>query len=133
MNFVFKENVFYLDTLSDQSLRQKYWRIYYGNDEFESRSDKFVSAELKRLSIVSQRMKKLKRSSQHEEIDELNRIVTNSFQPLSPARSPLLFKFRRSRSRSIPVLSYSTERRSYDVLCQTPLYNPHNINLSKTP
>jgi hypothetical protein len=81
-------------------------------------------------------MKKLiKRSSQHEELDELNRIVTNNTQPLSPAPS-LLFKFRRSRSTSIPVLSYlnySTEHRSYDVLCQTPLCKPHNINLSQNP
>jgi len=126
-----------LDILSDQSLRQKYWRIYYGDDEFEYRTNKFMSAELKRLSIVSQRMKELnneqiKQSSKHKELDELNRILTLQPSP-DPSTSSFLLKFRRLRSKSVPGVSYSncSIHQSFDILCETPLCKPPTVTFTK--
>ena len=123
--------------MSDQSLRGKYWRIYYENNESEFRSTKFITAELKRLSNVSQRMKELnnermKQSSKHQELDELNELVTKSSQQLSPdsPTSVFLSKFRRARSTSIPAVSLSDSsfiHRSFEVLCQTPLCKPPTL------
>ena len=124
----------------DQSLRQKYWRIYYGDEEFENRLDKLAPAESKRLSIVSARMKELnneriKQTSRHKQFEELNEIVINHSLSTSPVSSPssYLFKFRRSHSTSIPAeipqSNSPPEHRSYDVLCQTPLCKPQNRDL----
>ena len=119
---------FILDTLADQTLRQKYWRIYYGNDEYELRSDKFISAELKRLSIVSQRVKELtneqlKKANKHEELYELNRMVINP----TPPTTPIPFRFRRIRSTSVPYVDLranSLIHRSFSILAETPLCKP---------
>jgi hypothetical protein len=76
-----------------------------------------------------------KQSSRHQELDELNRIVMHNSQTLLPAQSPSSFlsKFRRARSTSIAAISYSNEHRTYDVLCQTPLCKPSNIDLTENP
>jgi hypothetical protein len=128
------KHVFLLDTLSDQTLRQKYWRIYYSDDECELRSNKFLSAELKRLSIVSQRMQeltneKLKQTNKHEELYELNRMVINQNPQTAPVsrNSPFLFKFRRTRSTSVPYVDLRTNsliHRSFSILAETPLCKP---------
>lgn len=108
----------------------------------ECQSDKFVSAELKRLSIVSQRMKEinneqLKQTSKHKELYELNQLITNNPPPPpsspDPSISSFLYKFRRTRSTSVPGVSYSDQsiHRSYDLLCQTPLCKPPTITLTK--
>jgi hypothetical protein len=77
----------------------------------------------------------IRQSSKNEELDELNRIITNN--PLQPSPDPstssFLLKFRRSRSTSVPGVSYSdcSIHRSFDVLCQTPLCKPPTITLTK--
>jgi len=124
-------------------LRRKYWQIYYGDDQFECRSAKFISAESKRLSTVSKRVKELnneqrKQSSRHQELDELNRITIHNAQQLSPDLSTgsFLHKFRRSRSTSNPCAFNSDDlgdHRSFDILCQTPLCKPPAITFTKYP
>jgi hypothetical protein len=126
-----------LNTLSDQSLREKYWRIYYGQEELES--NKFLSAESKRLSIVSQRMKQLnkqqiKQSSKHEELEELNRIMIKNPQQSPSDPSSFLLKFRRQRSKSIPNVFYLKSagvHQSLNVLYQTSPSKPPTITLTK--
>lgn len=99
-----------------------------------------MSAELKRLSIVSQRMKELnneqiKQSSKHTELDELNRILTNNPPQPSPdpSTSSFLLKFRRLRSKSVPGVSYSncSIHQSFDILCETPLCKPPTVTFTK--
>ncbi len=78
----------------------------------------------------------IRRSSRHEELDELNRIITNKSPQLSPDPSPssFLLKIRRSRSISVPGSSNdSIHRRSFDILCQTPLCKPPSIILTEYP
>ena len=111
-------------------MRQKYWRIYYGDDEYERRSAEFAAAESKRLTTVSRRMKELnneqiKRNSKHEEHYHLNQIVTNQTSQPSPDPSFRL-KFRRARSTSVPFAFYpvNSSPRSYNVLSETPLCKP---------
>jgi hypothetical protein len=83
--------------------------------------------------MVSQRMKELnneqlKQTNKHEELFELNQIVTNHTpQPSpNPSSSPFLFKFRRTRSTSVQFVSYtdSSMRRSLNILSETPLCKP---------
>jgi len=98
-----------------------------------------MSAELKRLSIVSQRMKELnnqqiKQSSKHQELDELNRIlINNPPQPSpNPSTSSLLLKFRRFRSKSVPGVSHSNYsiHQSFNILCETPLCKPPTVTFT---
>ncbi|UJR16429.1 hypothetical protein I4U23_003331 [Adineta vaga] len=130
-----------LNILSNEELRQKYWRIYYGDKEYEYRSKDFHSAESKRLSYVSQlvidlKNEKRKQKSKHRELDELNQITSNSSLQTPPAQPTpsFLSKFRRSRSTSVPgvmLADESIENRSYDALCLTPLCKPPLITITK--
>lgn len=126
----------------DQSLRKKYWRIYFGDDKFTCLSDEFASAELKRLSNLTQRLEELnneqiKQSSRYQELNLLNRITTNiPQQPSSEvSTTPFLQKFRRGRSNSSSIpdksnLESLTEHRSFEALCHTPLCKPPTITVT---
>jgi len=76
----------------------------------------------------------IKQSSKHQELDELNQILTNNPpQPSpNPSTSSLLLKFRRLRSKSVPGVSYSdySIHQSFDILCQTPLCKPPTVTLT---
>ena len=112
-----------LDILSNQSLRQKYWRIYYGDEEYERRcSNEFSSDEMKRLSNVSQRIKQI----QHNE--EFSHLLSSHTPQSSPdlSLSSFLAKFRRGRSTSFPFVNFhsNTIQKSLDILTETPLCKP---------
>ena len=130
-----------LDALSDQSVREKYWRIYFGNEKYRCQSEDFHSAESKRVSFVSQLVIELKnekqrQTSQHQELDELNKITnSNSLHtPPIPQTPSFLSKFRRARSTSVPggiLIDQTVDNRSYDALCHTPLCKPPLITVTK--
>ncbi|CAF1200834.1 unnamed protein product [Adineta steineri] len=137
---------FLLDILADQTLRTKYWRIYYGDEKLNFQPEKFISAESKRLFAVTQRVNQLnneqrKHSNKHEEFNEINERKTYRSLQSSPevtsTPSSFLFKFRRARSTSVPSenisLNTPIERRSYDILSQTPLCKPPIITITKHP
>ena len=111
-----------LDALSNPSIRQKYWRIYYGDEEYERRSNEFLPEELKRLSMVSQRMKELN-GQQTEYIEQSNRILQLS---PDPSLTTFFSKFRRGRSTSFPFVSFKSPhiQQSVDLLTETPLCKP---------
>ncbi|CAF3550262.1 unnamed protein product [Adineta steineri] len=135
-----------LNILADQTLRTKYWRIYYGDEKLNFQPEKFISAESKRLFAVTQRVNQLnneqrKHSNKHEEFNEINERKTYRSLQSSPevtsTPSSFLFKFRRARSTSVPSenisLNTPIERRSYDILSQTPLCKPPIITITKHP
>ena len=76
-----------------------------------------------------------RQSSKNEELDELNRIATNSTPQPSPdpSTSSFLLRFRRGRSTSVPAACHSdySSPRSFDTLCETPLCKPPMITLTE--
>lgn len=111
-----------LDALSDPSIRQKYWRIYYGDDEYERRAKEFLSEESKRLSMVSQRIKEL--NLPPRENDKRSIPLPQSLP--DPSVTSFLSKFRRGRSTSFPFVSMNSSRleQSVGLLTETPLCKP---------